>query len=73
LPVRWSTSEQCILAVAQLMHAIAKVSGLSLFDSSDGKCRFRKPAKRVPGKFGQRWYKNVGLGFRTPKSAIEGV
>eukprot|EP00892_Ulva_mutabilis_P002894 jgi/Ulvmu1/12605/UM092_0035.1 len=33
---------------------------------------FRKPVKRVPGKFGLRYYKNVGLGFRTPKEAIEG-
>lgn len=35
--------------------------------------RFRKPVKRVPGKFGQRYYKNIGLGYRTPKSAIEGA
>jgi len=27
--------------------------------------------KRV-GKGGRRWYKDVGLGFRTPKNAIEG-
>ncbi|KAI1392820.1 ribosomal protein S17-domain-containing protein [Hypoxylon trugodes] len=25
-----------------------------------------------PGKGGRRWYKDVGLGFRTPKTAIEG-
>ncbi|PMB70856.1 40S ribosomal protein S11-B [Beauveria bassiana] len=25
-----------------------------------------------PGKNGRRWYKDVGLGFRTPKTAIEG-
>ncbi|KAL0935137.1 40S ribosomal protein uS17 [Colletotrichum truncatum] len=25
-----------------------------------------------PGKSGRRWYKDVGLGFRTPKTAIEG-
>jgi hypothetical protein len=24
------------------------------------------------GKGGRRWYKDVGLGFRTPKTAIEG-
>lgn len=24
------------------------------------------------GKGGRRWYKDVGLGFRTPKNAIEG-
>ena len=24
------------------------------------------------GKGGKRWYKEVGLGFRTPKTAIEG-
>ena len=29
-------------------------------------------SKRV-GKGGRRWYKDVGLGFRTPKTAIEGT
>ena len=28
-------------------------------------------SRRV-GKGGRRWYKDVGLGFRTPKLAIEG-
>jgi small subunit ribosomal protein S11e len=28
-------------------------------------------SKRV-GKGGRRWYKDVGLGFRTPKTAIDG-
>ncbi|KIW17565.1 40S ribosomal protein S11 [Exophiala spinifera] len=33
-----------------------------------------KAAKsRRVGKGGRRWYKDVGLGFRTPKTAIEGV
>jgi small subunit ribosomal protein S11e len=27
---------------------------------------------RKVGKGGRRWYKDVGLGFRTPKTAIEG-
>lgn len=37
--------------------------------------RFRKvdKSKRIPGKAGQRYYKNVGLGFKTPKEAIEGA
>lgn len=26
-----------------------------------------------PGKGGRRWYKDVGLGFKTPKTAIEGT
>jgi hypothetical protein len=29
-------------------------------------------SKKV-GKGGRRWYKDVGLGFRTPKTAIEGT
>jgi hypothetical protein len=29
-------------------------------------------SKKV-GKAGRRWYKDVGLGFRTPKTAIEGT
>lgn len=33
---------------------------------------FKKPTNKIPGKGGQRWYKNVGLGFKTPKEAIEG-
>ncbi|KAF6264236.1 hypothetical protein COO60DRAFT_225581 [Scenedesmus sp. NREL 46B-D3] len=33
---------------------------------------FKKPTGKIPGKGGQRWYKNVGLGFKTPKEAIEG-
>src|SRR5262245_55059707 len=31
----------------------------------------KSKSKRV-GKGGRRWYKDVGLGFRTPKTAIEG-
>lgn len=34
--------------------------------------RFKKSIKKTPGKGGLRWYKNVGLGFKTPKEAIEG-
>jgi hypothetical protein len=26
-----------------------------------------------PGKNGKRWYKDVGLGFKTPKAAIDGT
>lgn len=38
-------------------------------------CRFqtkRPGQKKAPGKAGQRYWKNVGLGFKTPKEAIEG-
>ncbi|KAF8541226.1 ribosomal protein S17-domain-containing protein [Trichophaea hybrida] len=31
-----------------------------------------RAAKRRVGKGGRRWYKDVGLGFKTPKTAIEG-
>ena len=35
--------------------------------------RTSKPAKsQKVGKGGRRWYKDVGLGFRTPKNAIDG-
>ena len=35
---------------------------------------FKKAGKKTaPGKFGTRFYKNVGLGFKTPKEAIEGT
>eukprot|EP00878_Enallax_costatus_P000118 GHUV01000157.1.p1 GENE.GHUV01000157.1~~GHUV01000157.1.p1 ORF type:complete len:156 (+),score=52.01 GHUV01000157.1:133-600(+) len=33
---------------------------------------FKKPVNKIPGKGGLRWYKNVGLGFKTPKEAMEG-
>jgi len=33
---------------------------------------FKKPVRKTPGKGGQRWFKNVGLGFKTPREAIEG-
>ena len=32
-----------------------------------------KSTKKRVGKGGRRWYKDVGLGFRTPKTAIEGT
>ena len=37
-------------------------------------CRYSitKKTKRIPGKAGLRFWKNVGLGFKTPKEAIEG-
>jgi small subunit ribosomal protein S11e len=38
-------------------------------------CSYQKVTKKagkIPGKGGNRWYKSVGLGFKTPKEAIEG-
>lgn len=32
-----------------------------------------KTTKKIPGKGGLRFYRNVGLGFKTPKDAIEGT
>jgi hypothetical protein len=32
-----------------------------------------RPSKRRVGKAGRRWYKDVGLGFKTPRTAIEGT
>ena len=35
--------------------------------------RLRKSKKRLaPGKAGFRFYRNIGLGFKTPREAIEG-
>lgn len=31
-----------------------------------------KAAKSKSGKSGRRWYKDIGLGFKTPKEAING-
>lgn len=33
---------------------------------------FRSKDKKAPGKSGHRFFKNVGLNFKTPKEAIEG-
>lgn len=32
-----------------------------------------RSAHKVPGKAGTRYYKSVGLGFKTPREAIEGT
>lgn len=34
---------------------------------------FKSKEKKAPGKSGHRYYKQIGLGFKTPKEAIEGV
>mmetsp|Transcript_40767 Transcript_40767/g.96951 ORF Transcript_40767/g.96951 Transcript_40767/m.96951 type:complete len:158 (-) Transcript_40767:92-565(-) len=34
---------------------------------------FKKVTKKIPGKAGLRFYKSVGLGFKTPKEAINGT
>ncbi len=34
---------------------------------------FKKPVRKTPGKGGARYFKNVGLGFKTPKEAMEGA
>uniref|UniRef100_A0A7S0UW42 Small ribosomal subunit protein uS17 N-terminal domain-containing protein n=1 Tax=Polytomella parva TaxID=51329 RepID=A0A7S0UW42_9CHLO len=34
---------------------------------------FKSKEKKAPGKSGNRFYKQVGLGFKTPKEAIEGT
>ncbi|GLI58731.1 hypothetical protein VaNZ11_000485 [Volvox africanus] len=33
---------------------------------------FKSKEKKAPGKSGHRYYKQIGLGFKTPKEAIEG-
>lgn len=33
---------------------------------------FKSKEKKAPGKSGHRYHKSVGLGFKTPKEAIEG-
>ena len=34
---------------------------------------FKLKEKKAPGKSGQRFYRSVGLGFKTPREAIEGT
>lgn len=43
-----------------------------LMRCSSHRYKVTKKTKRVPGKAGLRFHKNVGLGFKTPKEAIEG-
>ena len=40
-----------------------------IFQNGKGK----QVKKLRAGRKGRRWYKDVGLGFRTPKTAIEGT
>jgi len=57
----------CILELISLHHTHTL--------SSFSPCRYEKvsrKAAKVAGKGGNRWYKSVGLGFKTPKEAIEG-
>jgi len=38
------------------------------------KCSTKKSAKdKKPGKGGSRFWKSIGLGFKTPREAIEGI
>ena len=48
---------------------------LTSFPLLSSPCSYQKVTKKagkVPGKGGSRWYKSVGLGFKTPQEAIEG-
>ena len=37
-------------------------------------CRSKKSGKgKRPGKGGNRFWKSIGLGFKTPRDAIEGI
>ena len=56
-PARASSS------AASLPHVLTRRSAHS----------FHSRKKKVPGKAGARYYKNVGLGFKTPREAIEGA
>merc|ERR1719160_2379983 len=49
----------------QTERAFQKQRGVSV--------RFHNLMTKMPGRHGTRWHKNVGLGFKTPKSAIEGT
>jgi len=53
-------------------NSVGNVVTLSVAPQTGVNVGFRKAPKRVPGKYGLRYYKNVGLGFRTPKEAVEG-
>jgi small subunit ribosomal protein S11e len=34
---------------------------------------FKSKEKKAPGKSGHRFHKSIGLGFKTPREAIEGA
>lgn len=37
-------------------------------------CSSKKSGKgKVPGKGGNRYFKSIGLGFKTPREAVEGL
>ena len=59
------------------LHRVAMISrnaSLTALSPAHPLFRFSSSSKRkAPGKNGTRYFKNVGLGFKTPKSAIEGA
>ncbi|KAG5778663.1 hypothetical protein H9Q73_007693 [Fusarium xylarioides] len=65
------------LAFTQLNHTPSRYGTCPRRIIQDGD-RVDRPNSKTktkstrPGKGGRRWYKDVGLGFRTPKTAIEG-
>jgi len=52
----------------QTERAYQKQGGVALISNSK-----TKTTKAAPGKAGTRFYRNVGLGFKTPREAIQGT
>merc|ERR1711966_339969 len=63
---RFEHAEQVKMAAEQTEKAYQKQVGVNVGFAASTK-------KKAPGKAGTRYYKNVGLGFKTPRSAIEGT
>ena len=70
--VRAAVACVCVLAVQRASAQAADGCPPSLHFPCSLSRSFKKSAKKIPGKGGLRWHKNVGLGFKTPKEAIEG-
>merc|ERR1711990_814208 len=63
---RLEHAEQVKMAAEQTEKAYQKQVGVNVGFAASTK-------KKAPGKAGTRYYKNIGLGFKTPRSAIEGT
>ena len=71
----WSSAYRCrYLRVVVLFFYRIKLLTLSSFLLCNNHIHSfaASTRKKAPGKAGTRYYKNIGLGFKTPKEAIEG-
>ncbi len=62
-----------LTSIIWAMFSVLSISSLTPCFVCVCVCSTKKSSKgKAPGKAGTRFWKNVGLGFKTPREAIEG-